>query len=442
MARDYSEFYTRKQEYLTEHVESGAVSKGNADAIRELCAAFDENRPTTQRPRWPDASAHLTKVRSESTLANWMYHLTTYSREVDLLDTTAHELNQIAEDWLNGDSEIKDGGISKGTIRVYQNTARIFYRYYDDVGVDYEDIVVFAQNDDGIDPRDMLTREELHRARDVITSPRDKCIFDLLIYCGMRNNALRTLRVRDMDLQNEQWHFNTDADNLKNINKPHAPRPLLGATSAVREWLDYHPYSDDPDSYLITAKPKWSTVDPAEPVSDKTIQRVLQSIKEDAEIDKPMHPHMLRHNFVTLCKREHGMDDGTIKFLIGHSPDSSVMETTYAHLSGEDYVKKARVATGRAEPDDESTLTPDTCNICDEPLAPDAKACPGCGTTYHPDAKSKERDIEDAMYADKGAAETDEEDHAVNAFREALQNNPELKEILLNTMNDESESFQ
>jgi integrase len=432
MPRTYQNHYQAKQEYLTERVKEGDVHPEDAEAIRELCNAFDEDAVTTSKPNWPDAPSNLTQYRADGTLANWMYFLTTYARETRLLDASAQQLNQIAEDWLNGNSPIKEDGISKGTIRAYQTAARIFYRYHD-VDVEPSAIATFDREQTGIDPRDMLTPEEVEQVREVPEHPRDQAILDMLLYTGLRNNGLRTLRIKDIDTEEGQYYFNTTAEGLKNIYKPHAPRPLLGAIASVREWLSYHPAGDDPTAYLIMGKPKFGDPDPHSQVSDRTIQRVMDSIKATTSIGKPMHPHMMRHNFVTLCKREYELDDSTVKFLIGHSPDSTVMETTYAHLSAEDHAQKARVGAGLTEPDEESSLTPDFCPTCDEPLGPSAKACSRCGTVFTPDSQSEKERIEQALYQSKGEVEDDELEELVDKLNVDKE---KIVRVLLNSTDD------
>lgn len=437
MPRTYSQQYQRKREYLTKHANDtdSAVTTAEKEAIFEFCDAFDEDRPTVSKPPWPNVPGHLTSYRSQSTLANWMYHLTEYAKNVDILETTERELNRIAEQWLNGTNEHKAQSISKGTIRAYQNSARMFYRYHD-VGVDHEQIAVFEANDNSINPRDMLTPEEIAKARETPDHARDQCILDMLLYTGLRNNGLRTLRIKDIDTDAKEWYFNDEEDHLKDIHQPQAPRPLLGAVAAVREWLSYHPYGDDPDAYLIVGKPKWQTVDPHEPVSDRTIERVMDGIKEDAEIEKPMHPHMMRHNFVTLCKREYDLDNETVKFLIGHGPDSDVMQTTYAHLSGDDHKQKAEVAAGLREEDEQSSLTPDHCLVCDEPLPPYAKSCPRCATAYTPDGRSTQEQINDSMFESANEAETEQEQMDVAEYREFVRENPNLAQEIQEDVND------
>ena len=425
MPRSYTEHYRNKRKYLAEQVEKGLVTESDANAIRELAAAFDENKPTTKKPSWPKAPNNLTGYRADSTLANWIYYLTTYAKEIELLDTTVDEINEIAGKWIGDGTEHKDGGLTKGSVRAYQNTIRIFYRYHDDLGIDFNDISVFDAQDTSVQSRDMLTPEEVTKVREAPNHPRDSAIIDLLLYTGMRNRALRTLRIKDIDTQEGIFYFNTDTNGLKNLYKPNAPRPLLGAIASVRDWINYHPASDNPDAYLIMGKPNYGNPDPEEPVSDRTIQRVLDSVKEEAGITKDLHPHMLRHNMVSLCKTQYDMDDATVKFLIGHKPDSQVMETTYSHISADDFGKKAETKMGIREEEPESSLTPDYCDVCSNPLEPGAKACPRCGTVYTPDAKDTKDQLEEDMYESKGEAEGDEES-ALDQMKDLLKENPEL----------------
>ena len=425
MPQSYPDFYQRKREYLSEAVESGEVASEDKEAIEDVVYAFDEDRPEVPRPTWSEAPSRLTSYREASTLANWMYHLTIWAKYLTLTDTTAKEINQVAGKMIRGELADKDE-ITKGSARAYQNTARIFYRFHDDLGVDYDEIQVFEQQSTGVDPSDMLTKEEVEKVREAPDNPRDEAVVYLLLYTGLRNTALRTLRIGDIDLEKERFYFNTEADGLKDVSRPNQPRPLLGAVGAIRAWLRYHPDPDNEDAYLITGRPKWGRVDPTEPVSDRTISRVMEKVKEETGIDKPLHPHMMRHNFVSICKREYNQDNETVKFLIGHDPDSNVMSTTYNHLSGEDYAVKAEIGAGIRE-EGESSLSPEEyCPSCGEPLPDDAKACARCGTVFTPDAKSAQDAIEDAVHEGAMEADTDAEKDAVNAVRTYIQENPEV----------------
>lgn len=256
-------------------------------------------------------------------------------------------------------------------------------------------------------------------------------MFDLLIYTGQRREALRTLRVKDVDVDDGTYRLNPEVDGLKGADDTNGKRPLLGAKGSIRTWLDYHPAPDEPDAYLITARPSYSAVDPHEPVSGETIRRIMADIKADTDIQKPMNPHAMRHNFVTIAKRDYDLPDDTIKYLVGHSPASQVMETTYSHLSGDDHVERAEEAWGIRDPEKDSPLTPDVCDICGNPLEPNSKACSRCGNVYTPDAKAAKDQIDQSMWKSKSQANADQE-ASLDQMKAILDENPgAVVELLL-----------
>lgn len=418
------EKYERRKQTFTEYVETGEIDPDTGEAIRELLNAYDDENLMHSAP--PGESS-----REPSTLMAWCYTLMTFGRRLDLTGATADELKTEFQEMVDGSHpQVKDDGLAKTTVINYQAAVRNFYRYHD-FGIDPEEIPIFSQESTPVDPEDMLEREDISQIRDAIGSPRDRAIFELLLHTGQRREAIRTLRLKDIDISEGRYRLNPNVDGLKGATKRNGYRPLLGAKGPLRNWLEYHPAADEPEAYVITQRPGWSAVDPLEPVSGETIRRVMQDIKDDAGIEKPMHPHMMRHNFVTMAKRDYEMADDTIKYLIGHSEASKVMETTYSHLSDADYMQKAEESFGIREPEDDSPLTPEACQVCGEPLQQNAKACPRCGTVYTPDAKAAQEDIEEALWNDMHDADETEHKEALNQLRRLLKENPELVEEVM-----------
>lgn len=421
--------YERRRQTFKEAVEKGEIDQDTAEAIDELCNAYDENNVMVS---CPSGESH----RAPGTLMSWLYRLMIFAKENDLTNTSLMELKQGIQDMHDGSHPaVKDDGLTKGTLRAYQAALRKFYGYHD-FDIDPDEIPLFDKKDTSVDPNDMLTKREIQKARKAAGNPRDKLIFDLLLYTGQRREALRTLRIKDVNLQEGTFRLNPNVDGLKGANDRNGNRPLLGATATVRNWLEYHPDPDDSDHYLITARPGYSKPDPSTPVSGETIRKVMSNIKEEAGISKPMHPHMMRHNFVTLCKREYQLPDDTVKYLIGHDAKSTVMESTYAHLSGDDHVERAEIGAGMREPEDESSLTPDFCRACGEPLGPSDKACSNCGMVYTPDAHSAQEQIEDDIFDGITEAETNKDKVAVKALRDYMKENPSAVAELLNEEKD------
>ena len=418
------EKYDRRRKTFQEYVETGDIDGESAVAIEELLDAYDDENVMVSTPQGEG-------TRAVGTLMSWLYRLMTFARDRNLVEATVDDLNQDVQRMHDGDHPfVKDDGIQKSTLRSYQAALRRFYRFHD-FGVDPDEIPMFGKAESHVDPQDMLTKEEIHEARSAAENPRDRAIFDLLLYTGQRREALRTLRLKDVNVQEGTYRLNPSVDGLKGATDRNGNRPLLGAKGSVADWLEYHPDTSDPGNYLITARPNYSAVDPSEPVSGETIRAVMERLKDRTTIKKPMNPHAMRHNFVTIAKRDYDIPDDTIKYLIGHDSASTVMETTYSHLSGEDHVRRAEEAAGIREPDEESSLTPEICNVCSNPLEPNAKACANCGTIYTPDAMAVEEQIEEDVKADKEEIDDLEAYKLVDKLSQIKDEHPELVAKLL-----------
>lgn len=413
------EKYERLRETLYDYIETGAIDENTGQRISDLLNAYDNDNILESSPK--DEGS-----REPSTLRSWLHPLMTMGRERDLTEASLEELKHDLQRMHDGVYPlVQDKGIEKSTLRNIQVALRKFYRYHGDLGVDPAKIPIFDSVSSPIDPHDMLSKDEIQEAREAAGNPRDRAIFELLLYTGQRREAVRTLRLKDVNFEAGTYRLNPDAGGLKGATDRNGNRPLLGAKGPLQNWLNYHPDTSNPDNFLITTRPSYSRVDPSTPVSGETIRRAMEKIKEETDIEKPMHPHAIRHNFVTIAKRDYDMQDDTIKYLIGHNARSKVMETTYSHLSGDDYVRRAEEAWGIREPDDVSPFTPDICEVCKNPLEPNAKACSRCGTVYTPDAQSAQEMVEEMALEGMRTAQDENEAKAVKQFRTFLKENPE-----------------
>ena len=412
--------------------ENGEVSTADADAIRAFDAAY---HPKDLRENPPDVDSTL----GIGTLNAYLGRLTELARSITLTEADADDVNGFLTDALDD--------LEASTVAGYSVVLRSFYGFHDFGPASDAIASIDTSTGSTFDPDDVLTREEINDMLDAADNPRDRVLFALLVYTGMRNAALRFLRVGDVDPQAEKsgtWKVPEapdDAGGLKGLGNNGTTRPLLAAQKPVRDWLKYHPASDDPDAFLITGRPQYGKADPENPVAGSTVRRALDRLVENADNPalerKPTHPHMMRHTFVTVCKRDYDMQSETVKRLIGHVPGSRVMETTYAHLDDDDYIRNAEVAAGMRDPDeDESPLTPVACPECGEPLPPDARAC-HCGQLFGPDAaalRTTVGDINDtaterAIDADPGQNDldravrqaTDNPDEFIERFQEAMR---------------------
>ena len=425
----------------------GKITDEDADRILEIVEAYDDENTIRSSPDGESS-------RSPTTLTLWISHMSKVAREVPLDELHADpdqpretNINVVIDRFRTGESDlVDDSGIAKKTVQKIQFTMRRFYRYHDDLSVDPDGINYYSDvNDDNgaIDPSDMLTKEEIQAARKAAVHPRDEAMFSLLLYTGMRNAALRSLRWKDVDLDGRVYRFNPNCEALKGANKVGEWRTLLAAVQPLRDWRNYHPDPDNENAYVFTKKPRYTPKDELDPevqISSNTVSYAMQQLKEKAGIEKPMHPHMLRHNFVTIAKQDYDLPDSTVKFLIGHEQDSDIMQRVYAHLSDESHNEKADVAAGLREPDDEggSRLSPETCRTCGNMLPDNARACSRCGAVFTPDAMSVREEIERDLrddYRDTEPADA-ETLELITALDEKLDD-PEKLAAVIDVLSDE-----
>lgn len=411
----------------------GDVSEEDYTLICELLDAFDKDVPG----KVFRANGNGRETKESKTLANYTARFRLIATEIDggLLNQTTDSINDIMATLASGEAEIApDDGYSKGTIGQYQSALKAFYRYHDGHEVDPEAIPVFASPETSIDDRDMFSLDEIQAMRDAIDSPRERCLFELLCYTGQRIRAIQTLRIKDIDLDDSVMYLNESVEGLKGSQ---GKRPLLGAEAYVRQWLDYHP-TGEPEDYLITPKATGGG-QPGGMLTQDTIRYHLRKYADKAEIEKDVHPHIFRHYFTTIAKRDYDLDDAYIKHLRGDSPGSNVMETTYRHLSDNDAIEHADAKFNGREPETESPLTPEQCGTCGVILEPNAKACSNCGMVLTPDAKSAEDQIRGDMkesYREAGREGDMAAFDDIESVDELLEQ-PEVKQALIEKLQED-----
>jgi integrase len=408
----------------------GDITETDYEAIREVLDALDSQNPSVVY----QAQGNGNVTMEPKTLANYVtrYRLAATEADGDLLNQTTDSINQLMADMANGDADVApNDGYSSGSVGQYQSALKAFYRYHDGHDVDPEEIPVFDSDDTSIDERDMFTVEEVKAMRDAIDSPRERCLFELLAYTGQRIRAIQTLRIKDVDLDESVLYLNESEDGLKGAK---GKRPLLGAEAYVRRWLDYHP-TNEPEDYLITPK-KTGGGTPGEMITQDTMRYHLKKFADKAGVDKSVHPHIFRHYFTTIAKRDYDLDDAYIKHLRGDAPGSNVMETTYRHLSDDDAINHADAKFRGEEPENDSPLSPESCPTCGELLDPNAKACESCGTVFALDAKSAQDQIKGTVRDAKDDADSLEEHKDIDRLERLVDENPELIDVLESMADD------
>lgn len=418
------------------------VNQDNADAIIQMANAYD---PDNMLVDVPDGE----QTNAPSTLENYVQKCRRFAKDVDLLDTSKLELKELLQQYKDGEHpSVKDEGLTNGSLRLYSLGLRKFYAVHADAGVDPDELPIPTQEDTAVDPDDMLTREEIQELRSVARNNRDLALFDFLIYTGQRASATRTLQIKHLNLQEGKFRLNGEAEGLKNADENGKWRDLLLSAASLRQWLQTgHPNPEDPEAYVFCPLPAFANGGPFKEdrdlsddevartqMGESSVYETLRRMKERTDITKPLNPHALRHNFVTIALRR-GVPESAIKHQLGHAPDSRVMESTYAHLKDSDHIREAREAFDLEVEEHESELTPEVCPRCGETPPADARLCPWCGLEFTPDARVDKADGEQVEdYAEM--LENGDTDGLRKVVRESLP--PELRAVFEDSLSDDT----
>ncbi len=150
----------------------------------------------------------------------------------------------------------------------------------------------------------VLTKNEIEKIFKSIKNPQYKLILKMYYACGLRLSEAINLRVKDIDL-NEKVLWVRDGKGGKD-------RMSILSEKLSKDLFNHIEKSGKTkDSFLFVNRY-------GDPFNPRTIQKVIEKAKVDANIHKDVHIHTLRHSFATHLL-EAGVDIRHIQELLGHS---------------------------------------------------------------------------------------------------------------------------
>ncbi len=159
----------------------------------------------------------------------------------------------------------------------------------------------------------VLNRNEIIDLLNVIKNSKHKLIVAMMYAAGLRVSEVANLRVRDLDLENSYgWvrHGKGDKDRIFIIAE--------NLKDELREWIKELDY----EGYIFKGRNGHLTT--------QSIQKIVKKAGKEADINKNIHPHTLRHCFGTHII-ENGYSIQSLQGLLGHnSPETSMV---YVHTA-------------------------------------------------------------------------------------------------------------
>lgn len=293
----------------------------------------------------------IEKNRSQLTVRNYDFYL---RRFVSWLGEKTNPANLEAEDvrqyrlWLNRLADVHGEPLKKNTQNYHLIALRSFLKY-----LSKRDIKTLAP--EKIELMRMPDREvcflegsDLNRLLEApLTVPvtssqlpitkggdlikyRDKSILELLFSTGLRVSELAKLKKDNVNLKKEEFTV---------MGKGRKSRVVFLSEQA-RYWLQkYLEKRTDPNPYLFISHDKRTTKikdsrlkinDGDQPLTPRSIQRLVQKYARAAGITKPVTPHTMRHSFATDLL-QNGADIRSVQTMLGHS--SITTTQIYTHIT-------------------------------------------------------------------------------------------------------------
>lgn len=232
---------------------------------------------------------------------------------------------------------------------------------------------------------------------------RDKCYHAMARDTSARPHELLKLRVGDINVRIEPTSGRQYAEILVSGKTKARTIPLIDSLPYLKEWLEIHPHSANPDAPLFISLSdrnqgnQLSTLALREQYQyhyrAEYFPRLLnnQSVSQkDKQIirgmlQKPWNPYIFRHS--ALTEKAQMLKEATLRDHAGWSMNSK-MPSVYIHFFGGESSKSILEAKGIISRDrqESSMLEPKHCPNCNEPNTPHSRFCLKCRMAMSHDA--------------------------------------------------------
>jgi len=197
----------------------------------------------------------------------------------------------------------------KGTSRITINTTITALRFFFDVTVGDKEVA--GELNTVPVPRRLpvvLSREEVSRLLEATSSLKYKAAFAVAYGAGLRISEVASLKISDIDSERMTLHV----EQGKGRKDRYAMLSPVLLDILRRWWREGHA-----NGLLLDGGWLFPGQDPVNPLSTRQLSRAIRAAAADAEIDKRVSMHLLRHSYATHLL-EQKVDIRLIQVLLGH----------------------------------------------------------------------------------------------------------------------------
>ena len=250
-------------------------------------------------------------------------------------------------------------------------------------------------------PTDMWTQDDDLLFLKYCSSKRDRCYHAISRDSSCRPHELLKLRIKDVILKmagNIQY-----AEILVNGKTGQRHIPLINSIPYLKDWLDDHPQSGNPNAILICgffkSLGKQITIEAINHTYSTYKKKIFPKLLDDPNVPtddkrkiaellkKPWNPYVRRHS--ALTEKSKILKESILRQHAGWTPNSN-MHLKYVHYFGNESSESILEAYGlKPKLEDINKLKPLSCPNCGELNKIDSKFCVKCRMVLSYDAYSE-----------------------------------------------------
>jgi len=273
----------------------------------------------------------IEKGRSVKTVENYDHYLTRFlefmktDNPADIKDEPVRQFRLWLNRQLAGNDKAKINTLTKKTQNYYLIAIRAFLKYLarQEIKTMPSERIELAKVPERL--LDLITSAELQKLLDApkgtdIKSLRDKAILELLFSTGLRVSELCSLTS----------DINLNTDELSVRGKGGKVRVVFISDEAKKCVKEYLKARKDMSDGLFVHVGKEVVGKQINPLTKRSVERIVKQYAIKAGISKRVTPHMLRHCFATDLLGN-GADIRSVQALLGHS--SIITTQIYTHVT-------------------------------------------------------------------------------------------------------------
>jgi len=241
-----------------------------------------------------------------------------------------------------------------------------------------------VKRDSSYTPNDVWEVDELLLAMKYCDNIRDKTIFTVGWDMVSRNHEITKIKIKDIVIKEKYAEVSTSWDTKTGIRTC----PIIVGFPYLRELLNVHPFSSEPNSFLFLSRTSSKPLKPDSlwRISDTLKKRIIQlinigEIKGDEKgklvklLQKPWNPYLMtRHSSIT--EKSDLLSDFQLKQYAGWTMNSN-RARTYVHRKGKQVINPLLQEHGIMEkPERKSTRK--ECSKCGFINSTEATLCSKC----------------------------------------------------------------